>query len=1202
MSNGWFDQTATDAAPARGSYDLPDFNVLHLTDVHFGQASMHGRWPTVKAQLLQDLSYVTAQAGPIDLIALTGDIANRGAQSEFHAASEFLEELGLSLLSSGGELPFLAVVPGNHDLVRPARRSLQQRALEELWDSTTEAAFFDDPDDEVRAFVDEVFLNYRTWFSTQPLPVVAYDHTGPLVGDYSMSLQVRDLRVGVLGLNSTFRHVSDRAREGSLTVATAQIQQACGGDLPNWSRDLDLGFVLTHHPTAWLHNADEVRDALFNDAGNVRMHLCGHLHLERYSAAGLGTSGAYYTHQGQSLFGLESFGEAATEERQHGYAVLSFDRTESGLAMKVWPRGAYRTAAGTWRVDRKAEFGLPRGSDSSEAIRLPSFSTGSPSSPEPLTTAVAAPPPTAHFAEMSLQHTTELLALLRGGELVAVAGDRFVTIYDVACLAFTAFREGVWEALDTGVGDDGTASTEQLLTLVEKRDANRARSTVAHFLGNPGDGTIAEARRLLMAPWSGFLYLSPLADVERALAGDDPSLSRYEDIDGTKTAFHLPKVGQPFVLRLTETAVAAGSARLTLNTQAADERTTLGTWTRFARQLLARAPVVFLADSVTALPIWRLITDRDTARKSYQPPAYLVCPALPVHLQAALPLYGVKWIQSSVAAFTDTYLATSRAEVAEGLQRQGSRLRRPQTASLSVELRRRGAREGSRDYLLGNSPTWGDVLEGYAADLTLKTALLKAFAEAGPEATIVATGTAGSGRTTSLMQCALALQTGRQRVAWIDSTVYQSIPDLIEEIQNESYDVIVIDDVDVFGAEASRLVRDIRRSGVGTVRRVIAGVRSVRAYVLEDLADLRTVSASDLSAGDVTALIAVLRTHKAVANKQLSDGDIRELLSGTSRGQLLVGMIQATSGLPFGKKIASECDQLTLGERLMYGCFAVVTSEREAMTEAEALEAVGGDPREAWRSFNRLLQTKLIRQQPGSRRFEVRHRVVAEEVRTYLLEKGLLAEVVRGTLRAYAAAARHLRGTSYPERRTLVRLLNHSYLISLRLDADQIRDIYNEVEDLLHDDFHYWLQRGSFEVERGDNTFALHDLTSAMTTPGGENDPKVLTEFSYLRLKLALRLQSVEGTKLGLDAFGDISKVILANGENSPHTFVVLARDGLAWLESAPIGDSQREELATAAVHLLGLAERLEKTNGAVAHHRSAALARFRVLAEDRPA
>jgi hypothetical protein len=65
--------------------------------------------------------------------------------------------------------------------------------------------------------------------------------------------------------------------------------------------------------------------------------------------------------------------------------------------------------------------------------------------------------------------------------------------------------------------------------------------------------------------------------------------------------------------------------------------------------------------------------------------------------------------------------------------------------------------------------------------------------------------------------------------------------------------------------------------------------------------------------------------------------------------------------------------------------------------------------------------------------------------------------------------------------------MNHATLIRLlfpttpdQIDLDAVRSVYDTVEPLLADDFHYWLQRGSFEVEEGDLGHANQCLEQAV--------------------------------------------------------------------------------------------------------------------------
>jgi hypothetical protein len=165
----------------------------------------------------------------------------------------------------------------------------------------------------------------------------------------------------------------------------------------------------------------------------------------------------------------------------------------------------------------------------------------------------------------------------------------------------------------------------------------------------------------------------------------------------------------------------------------------------------------------------------------------------------------------------------------------------------------------------------------------------------------------------------------------------------------------------------------------------------------------------------------------------------------------------------------------------------------------------------------------------------------------------------------------------------LVRLLNHTYIISLGLSITQIREIYDSVEATLEHDFHYWLQRGAFEVERGDPSYALHNLQSAMTTNGGERHFKVLTEFAMLRFQVAGDGTDSDSILLCTSAFEDLLSVIGTQGLNTPHSIALLAKQGVPWLAGTSIPRSSKLPLAERASTLLEVGRRLVATNSEIA-------------------
>src|SRR4051812_49150853 len=93
---------------------------LHLTDLHQGIVDQEWLWPNVRAEFYADLQRLVDRTGGWDVVVFTGDITQSGSEAEFAAVSETLRSLWVFFKTLGTE-PKLIVVPGNHDLQRPAK-------------------------------------------------------------------------------------------------------------------------------------------------------------------------------------------------------------------------------------------------------------------------------------------------------------------------------------------------------------------------------------------------------------------------------------------------------------------------------------------------------------------------------------------------------------------------------------------------------------------------------------------------------------------------------------------------------------------------------------------------------------------------------------------------------------------------------------------------------------------------------------------------------------------------------------------------------------------------------------------------------------------------------------------------------------------------------------------------------------------------
>lgn len=97
------------------------FRWLHLTDLHWGHKAQEKDWDNFEGEFRDDLKRVLGERrvnGKIDAVFFTGDLVNKGTQSEFDQLNEFLVELW-EWFDDLGMQPYFFPVPGNHDLKRP---------------------------------------------------------------------------------------------------------------------------------------------------------------------------------------------------------------------------------------------------------------------------------------------------------------------------------------------------------------------------------------------------------------------------------------------------------------------------------------------------------------------------------------------------------------------------------------------------------------------------------------------------------------------------------------------------------------------------------------------------------------------------------------------------------------------------------------------------------------------------------------------------------------------------------------------------------------------------------------------------------------------------------------------------------------------------------------------------------------------------
>ncbi len=271
-------------------------------------------------------------------------------------------------------------------------------------------------------------------------------------------------------------------------------------------------------------------------------------------------------------------------------------------------------------------------------------------------------------------------------------------------------------------------------------------------------------------------------------------------------------------------------------------------------------------------------------------------------------------------------------------------------------------------------------------------------------------------------------------------------------------------------------------------------------------------------------------------------------------------MLEATSGERFEQLIQDECGELQGVQYELYGMVCFATANRAGLRREELLLGVGGDTAEALNELHRMIDRRLLTID-GRGLIHARHRVIAERAIEQVKRTGQLQRIVEGLVFAVATKIGPEHGRGSRESRLLARLVNHDFLIEQLGDPQSIRPIYALVEDILRWDFHYWLQRGSFEVERGSVTQAENFLAQAKAL--APDNLYVRTEWAYMQMVTAAG-EAEAGLPLHRDhadeGMVELFDVIEARGKETPYPFHVLARQGLAWLQHAGLSPTERAD------------------------------------------
>lgn len=612
--------------------------------------------------------------------------------------------------------------------------------------------------------------------------------------------------------------------------------------------------------------------------------------------------------------------------------------------------------------------------------------------------------------------------------------------------------------------------------------------------------------------------------------------------------------------------------RVTLSPRQYGERaTTFDKWYSLLMQDLFGHPFLFVGTELDESLLWEYMAlrRRRTSRSGeHRPRSFLVTPSISAAKRALLSELNIDLVEATAEEFAVLVLDEMSAAMREGSELLIGRRTRPKSISIIEDvsvLRGREVPAGfdSTEFLRGRAPIWHDLRTTLMVERDSDRALFDRIGDL-DKAVLVVTGTAGTGKTCSMMQAAARMQEEGQRVYWFSASEHSELRlhDLKERVKSVKPDYLFVDDADSFGRVSGQFISEVAASV--PEMKVIAGVRANR--ISRAGLESRRIGAEELTIPGLTDPdIDILIEALDVANRlgflkgKTREQQRREFQKSFDR-QLLVAMLEATSGERFEDLIKRECEELESPAFEIYATASVATAVGLTTTRDEVLLAVEGDRSDAAGELRRLVDRRLlVGDDYGAIR--ARHRVIAEQCLAYLRDSGNLGSIIEGIVYALATKLGPEHDPNTREHRLLVKLINHETLIRWLGETMKIRPIYSSVEELLSSDHHYLLQRGAFEVERGNIADARAYLSQAKSL--AQDDVYVITEWAYM-----LMVEACSDLEQGLashrehadEAFSELYNAISRYGRSTPYPYHILARQGMKWVAAAGLSNGERAE------------------------------------------
>ena len=292
-------------------------NWLHISDLHLRVGSEWSQ-DVVLTEMCRHIEQQRDDETEFDFILVTGDIAFSGKAEEYSLAGQFFDELESK---SGVPRERMFCVPGNHDIDRSQQRMAFIGAKAELRNPSTVDNFLANQSERENLLTRQ--LNYRNFQASYFANQCRHWTADGLA--YVSKLQVDDLSLAVIGLDSTWLAEGGEGDHGNLLMGEMQVINVIRhaletGDSPN------VVIAMAHHPFHLLQEFDRLRVQTRVERDTHFFHH-GHLHQAGTRMAGPVGSKCLTIAAGASYMSRHDF---------NAYSIVKLDFLETKRSVKTF--------------------------------------------------------------------------------------------------------------------------------------------------------------------------------------------------------------------------------------------------------------------------------------------------------------------------------------------------------------------------------------------------------------------------------------------------------------------------------------------------------------------------------------------------------------------------------------------------------------------------------------------------------------------------------------------------------------------------------------------------------------------------------------------------------------------------------------------------------------------------------------------------